>query len=81
MKKNVHAQGMHEHQLRLCRHLFADIGMHARSSQHGIHLLTECREIGIACAAKCELHGNMEHCEKTASICRDYGELCAEEMV
>jgi hypothetical protein len=56
-------------------------GMLARGSQHGIHLLTECREICMACAAECELHGNMDHCEKAASVCRDCGELCAEEMV
>ncbi|MFT3681362.1 MAG: four-helix bundle copper-binding protein [Ferruginibacter sp.] len=54
--------------------------MLARGSQHGIHLLTECREICFACAEECERHSHMEHCEKCAEACRSCAELCAEEI-
>ncbi len=55
-------------------------GMMARGSQHASHLLGECREICLACAAECEQHSHMKHCEKCAAICRDCAELCEEEI-
>lgn len=54
--------------------------MLARGSQHGYHLMQECREICLACAAECEIHSHMKHCGKCASICRDCAELCEEEI-
>lgn len=60
----------------ICR---TTVGLLARGSKHGKHLLKECIEICDLCAAECAKHaGKMDHCRECAEVCRDCRAACED---
>lgn len=52
----------------------------ARGSQFSCEILKTCAMVCDACAAECEQHKNMEHCQRCATSCRNCSKICRSKM-